>query len=170
MVTDVKTAFLTVRTKPDNVHKAAFITLHAKYEYLCMAFGFCKASQIMQTVIRRTLDGLLQTTHYMDDVGQGARALPEAPETLEKVLDRGKQNGLWINLKKCQLICSEDTFLSYLIGANGQAHDAPLTADIDKFERKGGLKCLFSFLQLSMCYIKFIQHSSTIIHLLRQLP
>lgn len=68
--TDVKTAFLTIRVKPEEALKTAFVTLDGKYEYLRMAFGFCKAPQTMQTVMRKTFEGLPRTTKYINDIGK----------------------------------------------------------------------------------------------------
>lgn len=82
----MKSAFLTIRVKQDDVHKSAFVTLDRKYEYLHMAFGFCNTPQTMQIVMSHSFEGLPRTALYMDDVGQEPSAVNESLILLEEAL------------------------------------------------------------------------------------
>lgn len=168
-VMDVKAAFLTVRVKEDDVHKTAFVTPDGKYEYLRMAFGFCKAPQTMQKIMRHTFDGLPRTATYMDDVGQGARTIQEALELLEEALARIKINGLKMDIRKCQFIRNSISFLGYEISLEGRIPDGSRIAAIDKFEPHVNAKKLYSFLQFANHYRKFIPNFSKITRPLRNL-
>ncbi|KAL1483330.1 hypothetical protein MTO96_012739 [Rhipicephalus appendiculatus] len=112
---DIKTAFLTIRVKPEDTHKTAFVTPDGKYEYLRMAFGFCKAPQTMQMVMRRTFDGLARTTTYMDDIAQGASTVSEALALLEEALRRVIRNGLKMDIEKCQFAATNHRFARWTI-------------------------------------------------------
>ncbi|KAK8779210.1 hypothetical protein V5799_019450 [Amblyomma americanum] len=168
-VLDVKSAFLTVRIKPEDIHKTAFVTPDGKYEYLRMAFGFCKAPQTMQRVMRDTFDGLKRTSTYMDDVGQGAASVPEALSLLDEALRRVVVNGLKMDIKKCQFVRDNISFLGYVISADGRTLDEARVAAVDKFEPERNAKKLYSFLQFANHYRKFIPEFSKLTYPLRQL-
>ncbi|KAL1447847.1 hypothetical protein MTO96_044206 [Rhipicephalus appendiculatus] len=128
---DIKTAFLTIRVKPEDTHKTAFVTPDGKYEYLRMAFGFCKAPQTMQMVMRRTFDGLARTTTYMDDIAQGASTVSEALALLEEALRRVIRNGLRMDIEKYNLS------LTYLVQkAATNRRFARWTIDLAEFDFK----------------------------------
>ncbi|KAK8779298.1 hypothetical protein V5799_019359, partial [Amblyomma americanum] len=130
-VLDVKSAFLTVRIKPDDIHKTAFVTPDGKYEYLRMAFGYCKAPQTMQRVMRDTFDGLKRTSTYMDGGGgQGAAAVPEALSLLDEALRRVVVHGLKMDIKKCQFVRDNISFLGYVISAEGRTLDEARVAAV----------------------------------------
>lgn len=166
-VMDVKAAFLTIRVKEDDIHKTAFVTPDGKYEYLRMAFGFCKAPQTMQKVMRHTFDGLPRTATYMDDVGQGASTVSESLKILEEALHRVKLNGLKMDIRKCQFIRDKVTFLGYVITNEGRTPDGSRIAAIDKFEPHANPKKLYSFLQFVNHYRKFVPNFSKITRPLR---
>ncbi|KAK8777266.1 hypothetical protein V5799_029390 [Amblyomma americanum] len=168
-VLDMKSDFLTVRIKPDDIHKTTFVTPDGKYEYLRMAFGFCKAPQTMQRVMRDAFDCLKRTTTYMDDVGQGAAAVPEALSLLDVALRRVVVNGLKMDIKKCQFVRDNISFLGYVISAEGRALDEPRVAAVDKFEPERNAKKLYSFLQFANHYRKSIPEFSKLTYPLRQL-
>lgn len=63
------------------IHKAWLVTPDGKYEYLCMASGFCIVPQIMQMVMRCSFDGLPHKAACMDDVAQGALHDTGSPAT-----------------------------------------------------------------------------------------
>lgn len=166
---DVKTAFLTVRMKPGDVPKSEFVTPDWKYEYLRMAFGFCKAPQTMQKVMRRTFEGLPRTSAYMDDVGQGAETVEDALELLDNALRRVVTNGLKMDIRKCQLIRSKIFFLGYQITADGRTLEEERVAAVDKFEPQLNAKKLYSFLQFANNYRKFLPDFSKLTLPLRNL-
>ncbi|KAK8774331.1 hypothetical protein V5799_011136 [Amblyomma americanum] len=168
-VLDVKAAFLTIRVKAEGIHKTALVTPDGKYEYLRMAFGFCKAPQTMQRVMRRTFDGLSRTSTYMDDVGQGAVTVTEALDLLEEALKRIIVNGLRMDLRKWQFVQDKVQFRGYVITAEGRTLDETRVGAIDKFEPHRNEKRLYSFLQFADHYRKFVPQFSKLTHPLRQI-
>ncbi|XP_075553680.1 uncharacterized protein LOC142586319 [Dermacentor variabilis] len=168
-VLDVKSAFLTVRVKPDDIHKTAFVTPDGKYEYLRMTFGFCKAPQTMQQIMRNTFDGLKGTSTYMDDVGQGAASVTEALSLLDEALSRVIINGLKMDIRKCQFVRDRVSFLGYVISADGRTLNEARVAAVDKLEPERSAKKLYSFLEFANHYRKFIPEFSKLTHPLRQL-
>lgn len=168
-VMDIKTAFLSIRVKPEDVHKTAFVTPDGKYEYLRMAFGFCKAPQTMLAVMRRTFSGMKRTATYMDDIGQGASEIDEAIDLLEEALRRVVINGLKMDIAKCQIERTEVNFLGYIISAKGRKPDPKRVADVEKFQPQKDAKHLFSFLQFANYFRKFIKDFASTTHPLRKL-
>ncbi|KAL3179322.1 hypothetical protein MRX96_038215 [Rhipicephalus microplus] len=123
----------------------------------------------MQRVMRRTFDGLPRTTTYMDDVGQGATTVREALDLLNEALRRVVINGLKMDLRKCQLIQDEVSFLGYVISAEGRTLDKSRVAAVEKFEPHRNAKKLYSFLQFANHYRKFIPEFAKVTHKLRRL-
>lgn len=134
-----------------------------------MAFGFCKAPQTMQRVMRRTFDGLRGTSTYMDHVGQGAATVSEALTLLDEAFRRVVINGLKMDIRKCQFVRDRIAFLGYIIASDGRTLDDARVVAIDKFEPHLNGKKLYSFLQFSNHYRKFIPEFSKLTPSLRQL-
>ncbi|KAL3178248.1 hypothetical protein MRX96_038758 [Rhipicephalus microplus] len=123
----------------------------------------------MQRVMRRTFDGLPRTATYMDDVGQGATTVKEALDSLNEALRRVVINGLEMDLRKCQLIQDEVSFLGYVIFTEGRTLDESRVAAVEKFEPHRNAKKLYSFLQFANHYRKFIPEFAKVTHKLRHL-
>ncbi len=168
-VMDIKKAYLSIGMKPEDIPKTAFVTPDGKYEYTRMAFGFCKAPQTMQAVMRRTFNVMKGTATYMDDTGQGAVTIDECIEMLNEALRGIVVNGLKIEVEKCQLVRTTVQFLGYIITAEGRRPDPKHVADIDKFQPQKDTKRLYLFLQFANYYREFIKDFAKITNPLRKL-
>lgn len=155
-IMDIKSAFLTVRIQGD-MHKTAFLTPDDKYEYKRMAFGFCKTPQTMQSVMRKSFEGLPRTATYMDDIGQGASSVSEVLDLLEQALCV-VTNGLRMDIKICQFVRTKVSFLGYVISKEGRIPDPQRVAAVNKFEPSRGKKHLYSFLQFANHFRRFIKN------------
>jgi hypothetical protein len=100
---DLTYGFWQVRVRDHDIHKKAFYTVDGLMEWVAMPFGLCNALARFQ---RRTNDILRDFLHkfvivYLDDVCIYNRTMEEHLEHLRLVLQRFKEEGLKLRLKKC---------------------------------------------------------------------
>jgi hypothetical protein len=100
---DLATCFLQVRVRDKNIHKTASQTLDGLMEWIAMPFGMCNAHATFQRMMNDILRDFLHkfVTVYLDDVCIYSRTLEEHQEHLRLVLQRFKEEGLKLRLKKC---------------------------------------------------------------------
>ncbi|KAL3255393.1 hypothetical protein MRX96_017306 [Rhipicephalus microplus] len=118
------------------------------------------------------LDPLGSATYCADAIfsaPSGATTVREALDFLKEALRRVVINGLKINLRKCQLIQDNVSFLGYVIFAEGRTLDESRVAAVEKFEPHRNAKKLYSFLQFANHFRKFIQEFAKVTHKLRHL-
>lgn len=65
--------------------------------------------------MRKTFEGLPRTTTYIDDIAEGAKSIAKALEHLDGALRCVVLNGPRMDIKKCQFICNQVSFLGYII-------------------------------------------------------
>jgi hypothetical protein len=87
---------------PDDFHETADITPFGPWEFLRVPFGLKKAAQAFQRLMDTVLRDLEFTFIYIDDIFIASRNKAEHMVHLRQVLERLQQQGLIINLAKCQ--------------------------------------------------------------------
>jgi hypothetical protein len=100
---DFACGFRQVRVRDKDVHKTAFHTPHGLMEWVAMPFGLCNAPATFQRMMNDILRDFLHrfVTVYLDDVCIYCLTLEEHLEHLRLVLQRFKEEGLKLRLKKC---------------------------------------------------------------------
>ena len=101
---DLTKGYWQVPVHPNSQQKTAFITPFVKYEFLTMPFGLVGAPATFQ----RLMNGILAdistfTAAYLDDIVIFSRSWPEHLNHITEVLEKLKQHGLTVKLRKCQL-------------------------------------------------------------------
>lgn len=66
----------------------------------------------------RVMDNIFRGCQNIDDILVGSPSLKEHLKDIELVFRKLKENGLKINLKKCEFLKEELPFLGYLISKN----------------------------------------------------
>jgi hypothetical protein len=104
---DLAFGFWQVRVRDNVIHKTAFHTLDALMDWVAMPFGLCNAPATFQRMMNDTLRDFLHkfVIVYLDDVCIYSRTLKEHVEHLCLVLQRFKEEGLKLRLKKCSVVC-----------------------------------------------------------------
>ena len=87
---------------PDDIPKTAVITPFGLWEFLRVPFGLKNAAQAFQRLMDTALRGLDCAFVYIDDILVASRSKAEHMVHLRQVLECLQQQGLVINLAKCQ--------------------------------------------------------------------
>jgi hypothetical protein len=100
---DLVSGFWQVRVRDKDIHKTAFQTHDGLMEWVAMPFGLCNAQAIYQRMMNDILRDFLHkfVIVYLNDVFIYSLTLEEHLEHLRLVLERLKEEGLKLRLKKC---------------------------------------------------------------------
>jgi small nuclear ribonucleoprotein (snRNP)-like protein len=111
--------FWQVRVRDKDIHKTAFQTHDGLMEWVAMPFGQCNAlatfQRMMNDIVRDSLHKFV--TVYLDDVCTYSRTLEGHLEHMRLVLQRFKEEGLKLRLKKCFFGLQEMEYLGYTVSA-----------------------------------------------------
>ena len=101
----------------DSIKFTTFISEFGKHEYLAMPIGLKNAGYTFQRMMDKVLEGLIGEICfvYLDDIIIFSEDLEEHEERVKQVIDRLKQNGLQIKIKKCDFIMPKIRFLGHMI-------------------------------------------------------
>ena len=108
--------FHQIRTRPADVHKAAFVTMGQHYEYLRMSFGMVNSGVTMTRAVRKLLDGMDNVGDYIDDLIVHTRTLEEHVQTLKELFKRLKAVNLVARPTKCVFGATRVDFLGHCLG------------------------------------------------------
>ena len=140
----------------------AFTVGNRHFEFLKMPFGLTGAPGTFVRLMNRVLHGLNNVLVFGDDVLIYSLSLDDHSQHLRAVLNRLKEAGLVVNMKKCQFVKEEVKFLGHLI-SSGRASPLPdKVKSIEEFPPPKTKKQLQTFLGLAGYYRRFIPAFSTI--------
>lgn len=149
---DIKKGFLNIPIQEGDRHKTAFVTPDGHFEYNRMSFGLCNAPATMQAAMDRYFDQFKWSDElalYMDDICIHTADPNRNIELIDQVLQRLIQIGLKVDMKKCQFVKTELSFLGRIVSSTAVRPDPSRTADIDKYSTFDNAKQMRSFLGLA---------------------
>ena len=111
-----------------------FITPWGRYCYKRLPFGISSAPEHFQKVMQEILAGLEGVECQMDDILVFGDTYEQHDKRLEAVFRRLEENGVTLNLDKCEFAKEKAAFLGHLIGKDG------IEADPSKVEAIGQMK------------------------------
>lgn len=124
-----------------------------------MAFGLRNAAQTMQRLGHAVLHRLEYLFLFMDDIVLRARTLQEHLLQLDEVFRRLNENGLTINLDKCQFAKETMIFLGHQISPAGFAPNPEKVQAILRVKKPTIVKDLESFLAMMNFFRRFLPHA-----------
>ena len=162
---DLKNGFFHVSVEEKSRKYTAFVTHRGHYQFLKVPFGLCNSPAVFQRFINRIFQDLTGkdiVLTYMDELIISSEDEESGLSRLQEVLQRAREFGLELNLKKCQFICKEVHFLGHHI-ENGQLSPSDLkTKAVLSFAEPKNYKQIQSFLGLTGYFRKFIPFYSVI--------
>ena len=143
--------------------KAAVITPFGLFIMDKMPFGLRNAAQTLQRMMDKIMQGLPYIFIYLDDVLIASPDLQSHLIHLREVLRRLHNNGLAINLEKCEFLRSEVSFLGHNISSKGIRPLADKIAAVADMPFPDNHKKLQQFLGMINFYRKFLPSAAKVL-------
>ncbi|KAF7771080.1 hypothetical protein Agabi119p4_7054 [Agaricus bisporus var. burnettii] len=120
-VIDMTNAFFQTRMRAKDIHKTAVTTPFGSFEWKVMPMGLRNAPAIHQRRINKALRAHIGKIcqAYIDDIVIWSHTLSEHETNVRLILSTLQQAGLYCNLKKTKLFCTEINFLGHHISSDG---------------------------------------------------
>lgn len=161
---DVSAAFHKVRMAEGEEWKTAFRTRYGLYEWKVCPFGLTGSPATFQRFINWTLKDYLDLfcTAYVDDIlifSSGSRK--DHREKVKMVLKRLMDNGLHLDIAKCEFETPKTKYLGFIVEAGvGISMDPQKVEAIATWQEPSSVKGVRSFLGFANYYRIFIKNYS----------
>jgi Reverse transcriptase (RNA-dependent DNA polymerase) len=133
------------------------------FEYLRMPFGLRNAGQTFQRLMDSVLAGLPYCFVYIDDVLVASPSPELHVQHLEEVLSRLQQQGLVLNVEKCQFGVAELDYLGHRVSASGIRPTPDSVRVINEFPRPHTTTQLQTFLGMANFYHRFLPGAARVL-------
>ncbi|SJK99230.1 uncharacterized protein ARMOST_02521 [Armillaria ostoyae] len=169
---DVRWGYNNVRIKEGDEHKAAFRTNRGLFEPTVMFFGLTNLPATFQWMMNDIFKDLIsegKVTIYLDDILIFTKDLDEHRRIVRRVLQKLRENKLFLKAEKCEFEVLETEYLSVIISEGQIRMDPVKLAGIAEWPTPTKKKELQSFLSFTNFYRKFIKNYSKVVRTLTQL-
>ncbi|GBE84238.1 hypothetical protein SCP_0602160 [Sparassis crispa] len=162
---DLRSGYNNVRIKDGDQWKGAFKTNHGLFEPMVMFFGLCNSPATFQMMMNALFKDMINEgwiVIYMDDILIFSNDLEEHHVQTRRVLQRLKDNDLFLKPEKCFFDVKEVEFLGMIIRENYIGMDPIKLKGIAEWPEPSTVKGVRSFLGFGNFYRKFIANFSDI--------
>ncbi|KAL6487683.1 hypothetical protein MHYP_G00043090 [Metynnis hypsauchen] len=155
---DLRRGYWQVGLEPDSIQKTAFTTCCGLFEFTVLPFGLKNAAATFQ----RLMESVLMKVKgrccfvYIDDIIVYSTSIEQHLQHLEDVFCCLHDAGLTLNLKKCNLLKRELTFLGHVVSANGVRTEQGKVEAVKNFPVPRSMKEVQRFLGMAGWYHRFI--------------
>jgi hypothetical protein len=129
---DLTSGYHQLMIRPSDIPKTTFITKYGLYEYTVMSFGLTNMPaffmNLMNSVFMDYLDKFVVV--FIDNILINSQSEEEHLGHLKMVLQRLRENQLYVKLSKCEFWIQEVLFLGHIINRDRLAVDPKKVADI----------------------------------------
>ena len=160
---DVESAFHHIPFAEDSQEFTTFVTDRGRWAFRIVPFGLTNGSFWMQKLTSTVLrDCSSFCAVFIDDILIWSKTAEEHAKHIEMVLQRLRDNHLYLKLKKCKWFCSEVEYLGHMLSADGVRTCKSLTDKVQQWPVPRGVKDVQKFLGLAQYYSRFVHHYAAI--------
>ena len=116
---DLKEAYHQLELHPDSRPITTFVTHCGLFRYKRLCFGINTAAEIAQHEVHKIIQGIEGTANVSDDIIIHGRDQTEHDQRVQMVLEKLKEAGATVNVKKCQIGVSEVVFMGHYLSQRG---------------------------------------------------
>ena len=169
---DIRWGYNNIRIREGDEWKAAFRTPQGLFEPTVMFFGLCNSPATFQSI----MDGIFYEEQqlgwlkkYIDDILIAAKTKEELKERTLRVLEKLRENDLYLKPEKCEFYQEQVEYLGFIISEGKIEMDPTKIAGIADWPIPTTLKQLRSFLGFGNYYRRFIRSFSDVARPLNKL-
>ena len=162
---DVRWGYNNIRIKDGDQWKAAFKTNKGLFEPTVMFFGMCNSPATFQSMMDSIFGDLIEgciVVIYMDNIFLFAKNPRELEDNTKKVLQRLKENDLFLKPTKCEFSKTKVEWLGMIIEEGKISMDHGKLKGISEWPSPTTVKQTRGFLGFGNFYQRFIRHFSEI--------
>jgi hypothetical protein len=161
---DFRSGYHQMKIRPSDIPKTAFSTRYGLYEFTIMVFGLTNAPayfmDLMIKVFMEYLDRFVVV--FIDDILIYSKSESDHEEHLRLVLQKLRDNQLYVKYSKCKFWIGEVPFLGHIISNGGISVDPAIVKEIVAWSIPTIVTEIRSFLGLAGYYRRFIEGFSKI--------
>ncbi|KAK9649268.1 hypothetical protein HCH54_010284 [Aspergillus fumigatus] len=161
---DIRQGFHRIRMDPESEDLTTFRSRYGSYKYRVMPFGLTNGPAAFQRFVNHVFIDCLDKylTAFVDDLLIYSDNELEHQLHVRTVLQRLRENGLQVSLKKCEFHVTETRYLGFIISTEGIKVDPRKVEVIQKWAVPTTVKGVQSFLGFCNFYRRFIEAYSRI--------
>ena len=159
---DLKSGYHQIRLQDSDIPKTAFNTPFGHFEYTVMPFGLTNAPPVFQNYMNDVLRPFIGEfcLVYLDDIIVFSKTEDEHKEHLTKVLEKLRENKLYVNPEKCSFFAEEVSYLGHIVSKNGLKADPKKTRVVQEWPQPKDKGDVRSLLGLTNYFRRFIKDYS----------
>jgi hypothetical protein len=161
---DLRSGYHQLKIRATDIPKTVFITRYGLYEYTVMSFGLTNAHAyfmyLMNKVSMEYLDKFVVV--FIDGILIFSKNKEDHDEHLRVVLQKLRENQLYVKLSKCKFWLKEVSFLGHIISEGGISMHPSKVKDVLSWKTPQNVLGIRSFLGLAGYYRRFIEGFSKI--------
>ena len=160
---DVRWGYNNVQIWKGDEWKAAFKTNKGLFEPTVMFFGMCNSPAMFQSMMDKIFVTIIKgklVIIYIDDILIFAKTREELKQITKLVLEKLRENNLFLKAKKCEFEKTKIKYLGMIIEEGWISMDPIKLAGIQEWPTPTMVKQVWSFLGFGNFYWKFISHYS----------
>jgi hypothetical protein len=172
---DATSGFWQLRLHPTDIPKTAFRTPSGLYQWRVLPFGLSNSPAVFQ----RTMSSFFQKTFtdtegntcnalgtfikvYLDDVLIFSKTAEDHLQHLKFVFSTLKENGIYLNPKKCEFNKAEVRFLGHLVSHKGVRPDLEKVSVMQDWPEPKNRNDMYRFLGFANYFRNFIRNYASL--------
>ena len=161
---DIRAAFNKIRMDPDSEEYTTFRTRYGTYKTKVLPFGLCNGPATYQRYMNDVLIDYLDNfcIAYLDDILIYSESEAEHIRHVRKVLERLRQAGLQVDIKKSEFHVTRTKYLGYILTNKGLEVDPDKVEALRNWVRPTTVTGVKSFLGFTGFYRQFVPEYSRV--------